>query len=60
MKKWEYRVHTSRTLGEGAALLEAFGNDGWELVGTQKDHKEHYMFFYKRPKAAEDSESPSK
>ncbi|MDB5339250.1 MAG: hypothetical protein JWN70_4869 [Planctomycetaceae bacterium] len=56
MKKWEYKVHTSRTLGEGAALLDGFGNDGWELIGTQKDHKEHYMFFFKREKVASQPE----
>lgn len=50
LKKWEYKVFTSRTLGEGAAQLEGLGNDGWELVGTQKDHNEHYMFFFKRQK----------
>lgn len=48
MKKWEYKVFTSRTLGEGAAQLDGLGTEGWEMIGTQKDHNEHVMFFFKR------------
>ena len=50
MKRWDYKVFTSKTLGEGAALLEGMGNDGWEMVGTQRDHNQHIMFFFKREK----------
>lgn len=48
MKKWQYKVFTAQILGEGAGLLDELGNDGWEMIGTQIDHKGHIMFFFKR------------
>ena len=48
MKKWQYKVFTAQTLGEGAALLDDLGDDGWEMISTQIDHKGHIMYFFKR------------
>ena len=51
MQKWEYKVWFYE-LGDLEQLLNAYGDEGWELVaaaGTDEDRNERW-FYFKRPK----------
>jgi hypothetical protein len=51
MQKWEYKIFNYE-LGDLEQLLNAFGDEGWELIaasGTDEDGNER-VFYLKRPK----------
>jgi len=49
MQKWEYL----KLVDPDAAEMNAWGEDGWELVAVITPHLDDipYVFYFKRPKA---------
>lgn len=47
--KWEHKTVITYTVIEAQAALEAWGEEGWEMVSAIQIH-DRLVIFFKRPK----------
>ena len=53
MQKWEYKVYAyQHILGDDykyEKILQAYGDEGWELTGVASFDKYYVVLYFKRP-----------